>query len=153
MVFLSVCFRLKPEVLADQPSFKHMRYSQIRHPICFPAEEQQTRLPFRAEGKTLPNYTGTQGHKVSRVGTTHGKPPAGFKQAHRHCKKHRGKGKYHSTRGSGRREGTEPGWQDFYFLFYLRIQQCHLFPTGQRTREVLHVRIQEGKEGKDRDTA
>lgn len=40
-----------------------------------------------------------------------------------------------------------------FSFFYLRIQQCHLFPTGQRTREVLHMRIQEGKEGKDRDTA
>ena len=30
--------------------------------------------------------------------------------------KNKGKGKYHTTIGSGRREGTEPGWEDFYFV-------------------------------------
>lgn len=52
----------------------------------------------------------------------------------------------------GEGKGQNQDGRNFFF-FYLRIQQCHLFPTGQRTREVLHMRIQEGKEGKDRDTA
>lgn len=81
-----------------------------------------------------------------------GTPPPGFKTGTLALQNNNGEGKYHTTTGSGRREGTEPGWENF-LLFYLRIQQCHLFPTGQRTREVLHMRIQEGKEGKDRDTA
>lgn len=81
-----------------------------------------------------------------------GTPTTGFKTGTLALQtKNKGKRKisHHNRMGEGR-DRTRMGR---FVLFYLRIQQCHLFPTGQRTREVLHMRIQEGKEGKDRDTA
>lgn len=123
----------------------------MEHPICFPVEEQQTSL-LQSRGENpdkLHRHTGSQS-KVGRVGTTHGKPPTGFKTGT--AKNIKEKENITPREEAGGGKGQNQDGRIFTF-FYLRIQQCHLFPTGQRTREVLHVRIQEGKEGKDRDTA
>lgn len=85
---LTLFFRHKAGWWHSSPSS-----SQPQCPTCFPVEEQQTRLSFRAEGKTLQyhrvptNYTITQGCRAEQTGWGQctGTPTTGFK-AHWHCK-------------------------------------------------------------------
>lgn len=161
---LTLFFRHKAGWWHSSSSLVYVQGPPSLCPTCFPAEEQQTCLSFRAEGKTLQyhrvltNYTITQGCRAEQTGRAQctGTPTTGFKtgtlalQKQRKKPNKQKKEKHHNRKWEKGRDRTRIGGS---FCFYLHIRQCHLFPTEQRTREVLHMRIQEGKEGKDRDTA
>lgn len=59
-----------------------------------------------------------------------GTPPAGFRTGTLALQNNNGEGKYHTTTGSGRREGTEPGWEDFCFFTYV-FSSVICFPLGR----------------------
>ena len=103
---LTMFFRHKPEVLADQPIFKHMvvQGSQaykfkvlpdsMSHLLPHGGAAESSFLQGRGENPAvllradkLHNHTGLRS-KVNRVGTMHGNiQQQALKQAHWHCKK------------------------------------------------------------------